>query len=246
MSLPHVLGPKSERRKRPRNSKEFRIGKNQGNLVMTSDVGGCHLPESLYGSWGCQCYCELNTPKSKVQETRATAEAPDSKESRVGVRWQSSPCMAFGVLWTITLPRSGSSKVKLLKCLMFRSRMAGGCARLRWRSAEQRRRDPWPCSWTTHPSGPARPGNSLASRHLREHVLVREHILVWRPACGWYSILRPRRRIHRLCTAGGLLASSSSTALCGVARHPVACGRRTNRNEELTHYPYPAESRTLK
>ncbi len=32
MPLPHVLGPKSERRQSPRNSKGFRIGKSQGNL----------------------------------------------------------------------------------------------------------------------------------------------------------------------------------------------------------------------
>ena len=30
--LPHVLGPKYERRQRPRNSKGFRIGESQGNL----------------------------------------------------------------------------------------------------------------------------------------------------------------------------------------------------------------------
>ena len=36
---------------------------------MTSDVGGCHLPESLYGPWGCQRYCEINTPKSKVHHS---------------------------------------------------------------------------------------------------------------------------------------------------------------------------------
>jgi len=29
---PHVLGPKYERRQRPRNSQGFRIGKSQGNL----------------------------------------------------------------------------------------------------------------------------------------------------------------------------------------------------------------------
>ena len=43
--LPHVLSPKYERRQRPRSSQGFRIGKNRGNLAMTPDVGGCHLPE---------------------------------------------------------------------------------------------------------------------------------------------------------------------------------------------------------
>ena len=35
---PHVLGPKYERRQRPRNSQEFRIGRSRGNLAMTPDV----------------------------------------------------------------------------------------------------------------------------------------------------------------------------------------------------------------
>jgi hypothetical protein len=37
---PHVLGPKYERRQRPRNSQGFRIGKSLGNLAMTPDVAG--------------------------------------------------------------------------------------------------------------------------------------------------------------------------------------------------------------
>jgi hypothetical protein len=37
---PHVLGPKYERRQRPRNSQRFRIGKSRGNLAMTPDVAG--------------------------------------------------------------------------------------------------------------------------------------------------------------------------------------------------------------
>jgi hypothetical protein len=45
ISPPHVLGPKYERRQRPRNSDEFRIG----DPAMTSDVGDIHLPESLSG-----------------------------------------------------------------------------------------------------------------------------------------------------------------------------------------------------
>jgi len=35
---PHVLGPKYDRRQRPRNSQGFRIGKSLGNLAMTPDV----------------------------------------------------------------------------------------------------------------------------------------------------------------------------------------------------------------
>ncbi len=51
--LPHVLGPKHERRKRPRNSDEFRIGEIQGRpSVMTSNMGDSHLPESLSGPCG--------------------------------------------------------------------------------------------------------------------------------------------------------------------------------------------------
>jgi len=38
--LLHVLGPKYERRQRPRNSQRFRIGKSRGNLAMTPDVAG--------------------------------------------------------------------------------------------------------------------------------------------------------------------------------------------------------------
>ena len=45
MFPPHVLGPKYERRQMPRNSQKFRIGKSRGNLAMTPDVAGCHLPE---------------------------------------------------------------------------------------------------------------------------------------------------------------------------------------------------------
>ena len=38
MFPPHVLGPKYERRQRPRDSQEFRIGRSRGNLAMTPDV----------------------------------------------------------------------------------------------------------------------------------------------------------------------------------------------------------------
>ena len=38
MFPPHVLGPKYERRQRPRNSQGFRIGRSRGNLAMTPDV----------------------------------------------------------------------------------------------------------------------------------------------------------------------------------------------------------------
>ncbi len=40
-------GPRKPFRERTRNSKEFRIEESRGNLAMTSDVGGGHLPESL-------------------------------------------------------------------------------------------------------------------------------------------------------------------------------------------------------
>ena len=40
-------GPRKRFRERTRNSKEFRIEESRGNLAMTSDVGGGHLPESL-------------------------------------------------------------------------------------------------------------------------------------------------------------------------------------------------------
>ena len=40
MLPPHVLGPKYERRQRPRNSPGFRIGRIVGNLAMTPDVAG--------------------------------------------------------------------------------------------------------------------------------------------------------------------------------------------------------------
>ena len=51
--LPHVLGPKYDRRQRPRNSDEFLIGESQGRpSAMTSDVGDSHLPESLSGPCG--------------------------------------------------------------------------------------------------------------------------------------------------------------------------------------------------
>ncbi len=35
---PNVLGPKYERRQRPRNSQGFRIGRSRGNLARTPDV----------------------------------------------------------------------------------------------------------------------------------------------------------------------------------------------------------------
>ena len=35
---------------------------------MTSDVAGSHLPELLSGPCGCQCYREINTPKSKAND----------------------------------------------------------------------------------------------------------------------------------------------------------------------------------
>jgi hypothetical protein len=40
MLPPHVLGPKYERRQRPRNSQGFRIGKRGGNPARTPDVAG--------------------------------------------------------------------------------------------------------------------------------------------------------------------------------------------------------------
>ena len=40
MPQPHVLGPKYERRQRPRNSQGFRIGKSGGNPARTPDVAG--------------------------------------------------------------------------------------------------------------------------------------------------------------------------------------------------------------
>ena len=43
MLPPHVLGPKYERRKRPRNSQGFRIGKRRGNLARTPDVAGVKI-----------------------------------------------------------------------------------------------------------------------------------------------------------------------------------------------------------
>jgi hypothetical protein len=80
----HVLGPKYERRQKPRNSQGFRIGKSLGNLAMTPDVAGVISLNRFLAPVDdnvtvnstvttSQRYVSTTCPRSEI---RATVEAP--------------------------------------------------------------------------------------------------------------------------------------------------------------------------